>query len=45
MADLLRNDWSIIFGTSGRNQSEQVDDFIGIGNYSGTLIFFDLTSY
>ncbi|RLB15909.1 MAG: hypothetical protein DRG82_10445, partial [Deltaproteobacteria bacterium] len=28
---MFRNDWSITFGTAGRNKSEQVDDFVGIG--------------
>ena len=31
MADLSRNRWPVIFGTGGRNPSEQVAEFIGIG--------------
>ncbi|MEA1867398.1 MAG: hypothetical protein U9N19_04760 [Thermodesulfobacteriota bacterium] len=30
MADLSRNRWPVIFGTGGRNGSEQVAEFIGI---------------
>ena len=33
MADLSRNRWPVIFGTGGRNPSEQVAEFIGIGIY------------
>jgi hypothetical protein len=33
MADLSRNRWPECFGTGGRNPSEQVAEFIGIGIY------------
>jgi len=35
MADLSRNRWPVIFGTGGRNPSEQVAEFIGIGRNCG----------
>ncbi len=49
MADLSRNRWPVIFGTGGRNPSEQVAEFIGIGNLAapgcqGMDIPFDMPS-
>jgi len=38
MADLSRNRWPVIFGTGGRNPSEQVAEFIGIGTFLGVMI-------
>ena len=38
MDDSSRNRWTIIFGTGGRNPSEQVDEFIGIGTRGGVRI-------
>ena len=41
MADLSRNRWPVIFGTGGRNPSEQVAEFIGIG----IRIFYECTKF
>jgi len=42
MADLSRNRWPVIFGTGGRNSSEQVAEFIGIGIQFNGMVVNDL---